>query len=424
MTRFISHNMPARFCNFERLLERMEANGLDGLVASTSNNVFYLSGFNALAQKSDEPRPFAFVLSRHDPEHPILVLPDYYLGAFSGVETWVEDFRPYRGVLLPFDTQTTAETLLRFVPETAHQSPWVQRAAKHYAGDMVDALHGALADIGLTRGRIGFDDLRLGAKIESPSRTIADAYAVLMSARSVKTPAEIQALRAATAVNRTAIESCVNAWTKGMTYRDLNHVYDRTVVDLGGHVHDPGAMVFFNGGGHDPYVSINMGNDDFELEPGMRIMFDCHGTLGLYCWDGGKTWVVGQELDVETKRLATVTADAMTEVENAMRPGARISELQALGQSVFRKSGLAGADDVFVFFHGLGLSHLDQELMGSVEGSATGDWILESDMLVATHILYPGGDRERMWLEDIGLITATGAEPFFGWDFMPHVPTT
>jgi hypothetical protein len=25
------------------------------------------------------------------------------------------------------------------------------------------------------------------------------------------------------------------------------------------------------------------------VEPGTHVMFDCHGTIDLYCWDGGKT---------------------------------------------------------------------------------------------------------------------------------------
>lgn len=48
--------LPKRFCNLERLLHAMAARGLDGIVATTVQNVFYLSGFNAIAHKSDEPR--------------------------------------------------------------------------------------------------------------------------------------------------------------------------------------------------------------------------------------------------------------------------------------------------------------------------------------------------------------------------------
>ncbi|MEM7250115.1 MAG: M24 family metallopeptidase [Pseudomonadota bacterium] len=419
-SRFVHHRLPPRFFNEERLRHQMNAQGLDGLVVSTSNNVFYLTGFNALAQKSDEPRPFALVISRHEPEHPVLVLPDYYVGAFATHPTWIEDFRPYRGVMLPFDIDVPQSALLRFAPSATHDEPWMRSALSHYAPDMTKALEKALSDLGLDRGRVGFDDLRLGQKFMSRDRVIDDAYAILMSTRSVKTQGEIAALERATSVNRYAIETAIGAWQPGMSYNNLNEVYEHAVVERGGHVHDPGAMVFFNGGGVDPYISISAGSEDFDLRPGMHVMFDCHGTLGLYCWDGGKTWVVDRQLDARSQRVAQATADAMVEIEAAMRPGVRVSELQAIGRNVYRRSNVGGADDVIIFFHGLGLSHLDQAMGETAEGSATGDWMMEQDMVVATHLLYPGSDTSRIWLEDIGHIQNDGARSIFGWDFLPH----
>ena len=51
--------LPKRFCNLDRLLFALKARGLDGIVATLPYNVFYLTGFNAIAHKADEPRPYA-----------------------------------------------------------------------------------------------------------------------------------------------------------------------------------------------------------------------------------------------------------------------------------------------------------------------------------------------------------------------------
>ena len=48
--------LPERFCNLDRLLQAMQARNVDGLVATSMLNVFYLTGFNSIAHKSDEPR--------------------------------------------------------------------------------------------------------------------------------------------------------------------------------------------------------------------------------------------------------------------------------------------------------------------------------------------------------------------------------
>ena len=44
-----------------------------------------------------------------------------------------------------------------------------------------------------------------------------------------------------------------------------------------------------------------------------------------------------------------------------MKPGRRPSELQAKGRELYRKAGVADSDAGVVFFHGLGLSHMDVE---------------------------------------------------------------
>ena len=54
---FVREPLPKRLCNLDRLLHALEARGLDGIVATAPLNVFYLSGLNGIAHKSDEPRP-------------------------------------------------------------------------------------------------------------------------------------------------------------------------------------------------------------------------------------------------------------------------------------------------------------------------------------------------------------------------------
>ena len=55
---FGRQRLPERFCNLDRLLAGLEARDLDGLVVTSALNVFYLTGFNGVAHKADEPRPY------------------------------------------------------------------------------------------------------------------------------------------------------------------------------------------------------------------------------------------------------------------------------------------------------------------------------------------------------------------------------
>ncbi len=407
--------------NSERLVGLMAARGIDGVVASSHQNLYYMSSLNAVAQKSDEPRPFAVVFSRHAPEAPILVLPEYYMGAMARQDSWIEDIRPYRSMISPLDRPASGADLEAFVPQSADNLGWTDGARDHYAETMIESLEKALADLGLTGKRIAFDDARLGLRVSDSASDIADGFGLLMSARSVKTPFEIEMLRKSTAINQAAIVATIGQWGPGMTWHDLNHAYNVAAVQKGGFVHDPGALVLASPRGADPAVAFTSEFDDFEIEPGMRIMFDCHGTKDLYCWDGGKTWIVdGQPEDASTP-AARGTKAAMEEIHAALKPGTTVSALQKIGRAAYAKSGLSTPEACLIFFHGLGLSHLDQAIGGEVEGSATGDWALQDQMVIAMHLLVPGGATDRFWLEDIAIVTPAGADRVFTWEIDPHV---
>src|SRR6185369_13584712 len=117
--------------------------------------------FNGIAHKADEPRPYAAVLSRHAPDHPILVLADYYLATFLTQPSWVRDIRPFRAVMMPLDRPPQRQDIDRFIPRAASEVDWIRNARERYAFDMSSALLAALAELGLERAKVGFDDLAL-----------------------------------------------------------------------------------------------------------------------------------------------------------------------------------------------------------------------------------------------------------------------
>ena len=414
---FVRAPLP-RLCNLDRLRHAMAARGLDGIVATVPYNVFYLTSFNGVAHKADEPRPYAVVLSRHAPEHPVLVVADYYLATFLTQPTWVEDIRPFRAVMMPLDLPPARADIDRFIPRSGARVDWLQRARESYAFDMAAAVRGALADLKLERGRVAFDDMGFGFRLDLEALDVADGYDPLMFARAVKTDVEMRLLERATALNQAAIKRTVAAWDKGATWRDLNRAYARAVADLGGFIRDPGGMVWGHPRGADPALMLQTGLEDDEVAPGTHVMFDCHGTLDLYCWDGGKTWVVEGEPEGGAKQFAKATAAVAGALLDAMRPGIRVSELQARARGVYRKEGVPDPASAVIFFHGLGLSHMDIE-QTTADGKANTDWMLEDGMVAPVHLLYPGGEHERLWVEEVVAVTKDGGRPLFSWGFEP-----
>jgi Xaa-Pro aminopeptidase len=410
--------LPKRFCNLDRLLHSLKVRGLDGIVATLPYNAYYLTGFNGVAHKADEPRPYAVLISCHAPEHPVLVVADYYLATFLTQPTWVEDIRPFRAVMMPLDLPPQRADIDRFIPQGGAEAGWLRHARERYAFDMGTALRGALADLGLDRGRVAFDDVGFGLRLRLDSVEVMDGYDPLMYARTVKTDTEIRLLERSTELNEAAIVRTIGAWQKGATWRDVSRAYSRAVIDLGGFVRDPGALVWGHPRGNDAAIMLQTGLEDDEVTPGTHVMFDCHGTLDLYCWDGGKTWVVDGEPAGVAKGYVKATATVAADLLDAMRPGVRVSQLQARARETYRKAGMSDPAAAVIFFHGLGLSHMDIE-QTTADGKPNGDWTLEAGMVAPMHLLCPGGDRERWWVEEVAVIGKDGARPLFSWGFGP-----
>ena len=113
---------PAPHCNLDRLVQAMGSRDIEGLVVTQPYNVYYLSGFNATAHKSDEPRPYAVVVSRRAPDKPVLIVADYYLASFLSLPTWIEDIRPFRAVMMPLDLAPNAADIDRFIPQSGRDA--------------------------------------------------------------------------------------------------------------------------------------------------------------------------------------------------------------------------------------------------------------------------------------------------------------
>src|SRR5919202_2034446 len=155
--------LPARLCNLERLFDTLEQRQLDGLVAYLRPNVLYLSSFAPPSNQSvHETNGYAAVIiSRHLPEQPAIIVAEFDLAYFLSQPSWIEDVRPYATLLLPFDIPLGDSPLDRFIPSAHRQSEWAQKARTKYAPSLVAGVRNAMRDLGLTRGRVGFDDLRL-----------------------------------------------------------------------------------------------------------------------------------------------------------------------------------------------------------------------------------------------------------------------
>jgi Xaa-Pro aminopeptidase len=292
----------------------------------------------------------------------------------------------------------------------ADNDTWGARGRGVYYAKMGEALGSALADLGLTHKRVAFDNLETGISIAAafPQMTAIGGEALFRHVRARKTPQEVQLLKKATWINQTALERSVREWQKGMSWHDLLFCYQVHALSLGGAPNLPDTNAPGNERG--TYFAADMEVADYELCEGMNIMFDLHGRYNSYCWDGGKSWVIGGAPHQGILKNWNATVTATQEMANASRTGEKISALSAIGFDTFRKLGY-NEKGIIIFFDGLGLDHIDQDL-----SHGNKDWVLQRDMVYSIHVAFPGDEGERLFLEEILLIKDDSAERIFTWD--------
>src|SRR5215472_15805979 len=117
---------------------------------------------------------YAVILLRHMPDHPVLILADYYLATFLKQPTWVEDLRPFRAVMMPLVLPAQRSDIDRFIPQDGAEASWIAYARAAYAFDMASAVRRALKDLRLEHGRVAFDDMGFGFRLEVEGLEVAD----------------------------------------------------------------------------------------------------------------------------------------------------------------------------------------------------------------------------------------------------------
>ena len=113
---------------------------------------------------------------------------------------------------------------------------------------MASAVRGALTDLKLDTGRVGFDDMGFGFRLEVEGLEVADGYDPLMFARAVKTETELCLLQRATALNEAAIRRTIAAWNKGGLPSSRRIVPQWQVVPEGGGAPEWEAATMGGGG--------------------------------------------------------------------------------------------------------------------------------------------------------------------------------
>ncbi len=401
--------------NLERAYRVMQEDGLDGFVLCLPTNVFHVSGYtDHLAQMHEAPASFV-LLSRNPLQAPGLVMSqflhfykfpdeaiDYPLQKFLYTGWGMREGDPSSEVASPpFVFVDSKQAPLRDFERRRYAlqdtSPATQPAALSPSAER--ALARAAREMGLDRGRIGFDSAVVLAAFAAqglePDLTYADNS--LRRIRMIKSPREIELMRIAARANAEASIAAVRAVRPGMSHAELRAIWAAELARRG---NVPEIMQVDT-------IMADATNPRFAR--GTAFAIDCLSHGHHYRGDYGRTVFVGEPTRAIRRATAAISL-AWDELRAQLRPGLRYSDIKRIGQETLRKAGYDF--DVAFSAHSCGLSHTDDAgRAGQADFWVKGDTVLEENMVISIDLpVRQSGLGGSAHLEDLTLITKDGGE--------------
>jgi Xaa-Pro aminopeptidase len=369
-----------------RLTKVLDAEGLDGIVASTTENLQYVTGFRSIAH-----------------------------ALFRGLELYGVFTRQGTGLVIPFIDATGVAAdgiavdrlhcygkfFFNYADDPGQVGSRVREITSAPAASPADALAQVLGELGVQGKRIGVDEAGVFPATwqrltERLGGTIVPAYAHFRTARMVKSPEEVRRLERAALIAEDGVSAVLGMLKAGVTEREAALVYEQEVVRRG-------AQPFF--------TVITMGEraaladvyaSERALAPGDLVRFDLGCVYRGYRSDISRTAVLGRPSDKQ-RRYYDAVRDGERAAIAAMKPGVPISRIFDVGVRATREAGLSHYERHHVG-HGIGLEPYDPPTINAATATA-----LEPGMVFCVETPYYEHGWGGVQVEDAVEITATGA---------------
>jgi len=380
--------------NRERAYGIMGSRGVDAVIASSTENVYYISDYWSLG-KQLRCGVEAYALLPLDGA-PAVVAPLEEADLVVDSGTWIGDMRFYGALNLDIDIGQPGEA-----SEQTRRLMDICRAADPEA-DGVSALLGALEGRGLTRGVLALDTSGIPPPLfemlrrRLPEARIIEGADLLQEIRQVKTRTEVDRIRRATEITEKSMEDALEIARSGIMELDLAGMFEYSVAYDGGRMTH--SLIGFRERSAFPHPLPTR----LEARRGDAIRMTLGCTWRHYHSNISRTAVIGRPSS-EMKRRWEAVVGAQEAALDAVRPGARISEVYA---AVGRELDSAGLKRFNASFgHGLGVECNERP---RVEEGDEGE--LTEGMVVNIDVPYLELGSGGVQIEDTVLVTAGGSE--------------
>jgi Xaa-Pro aminopeptidase len=381
--------------NKQRILQKMEEYDLDVIIASHPENVSYLSDF-----QSHLPYMYRFLnvesyalFPRREDIEPALIITRVDIAWAARYPTWVREIYPFGNCsyfVYPEGTLSEGEKRYKQILDDSER----------YAPTAGEAIVKALKRKGLDKAKVGLDEKNLYPSTREqimsalPHAKMIDVFELFRVIRMVKTPEEIERLRAAGFLNEQATQSVLNLLAERVSEEELaQHFLEKTAKT--------GAAFEFWNTAAGTQSSMNMmanGHSfppsQYRLKRGDMFRYDGGAIYNKYHSDAGGCAVLGTPNARQKVCYGAVTA-GMERAMELLRPGAIPSKLFEEVIKAVERGGLKEYSKIARFCgHGIGIEARDYPVFTKPMKATspflpgTYDLPIEAGMVISIEIPY------------------------------------
>jgi Xaa-Pro aminopeptidase len=378
--------------NGERAFEVLKREEVDALIATSTENVFYVSNYWSLGKRLGCGGEAYAILPLE--ESPAIIAPLNEADLLVENQTWIGDFRFYGefGVDLGEPEDPTEETgLVMGLYSSANPE-----------ADGASALLKAIEDKGLMGAKIALDTSGLSPaqyehlKSKLQGAKLVDGSDLLREIRLVKTEGEVERIKTATTITEDSMDDAMEIARDEITELDLAGMYGYSVAYAGGRV-TQNLIGFRDRSAYPNPLPTMYAAKKRDL---VRLTLGC--TYDHYHSNVSRTGVIGKPL-AKVKRRWEAILSAQNAALDAVKPGAKGSEIYTAAEKE-----LANAEATrypSTLGHGLGIECNEMPLI-----SKTGEDELLEGMVVNIDIPVLELGWGGIQLEDTLLVTSDGYE--------------
>lgn len=290
------------------------------------------------------------------------------------------------------------------------------------------AVASALADV---PGTVAIDHYpALGLREALRSRAPADATAVLSAAKIIKTPEEIERIRAAQRINEAAMDVVYPLVRPGVRQSALTAAFFRSIFEqrATGNTVDPIwdvmppslAELSWTLTGHHAFPTPSA---DRVLERGDIVFNDTGIDFQGWASDFGRTWLVGVEPDARQRDQFERWCEVIAACEGAIKPGGTAADVARAARAA-NSDANGGVDPWFPHLyvgHGIGTESAELPFCGTDLGPEVEDQVVLAPGMII--VLEPvvwddgfGGYRA----EEVIVVTDAGSERLTHYSYEPY----